>query len=238
MSSVPFNVPDWDFCAARDHPGIGLHLDPASGGLTAESRTRNEDKMKHFLLVMFLCAGRRAGGIRPEVGGWLRRRRQLPHLANHHQSDRERGCRRAVPVIAAERLAGQQHRQRHDSAASCATTTSTAISSSTRAGPAVTLRQPKQRDPLRFRAATSPPSKSAVRPFVAAGAGVKWYSGTGKEQVYQPSRISLCLAMSGTSNPWSRSAAGMKFKIARSHLAAAGGSRLPDSVPEQTDRCR
>ena len=29
-------------------------------------------------------------------------------------------------------------------------------------------------------------SESAVRPFVAAGGGVKWYSGTGTEQVYQP----------------------------------------------------
>jgi hypothetical protein len=30
------------------------------------------------------------------------------------------------------------------------------------------------------------PSESAVRPFLAAGAGVKWYTGTGTEQVYQP----------------------------------------------------
>src|ERR1700728_1069397 len=29
-------------------------------------------------------------------------------------------------------------------------------------------------------------SESAIRPFVAAGGGVKWYSGTGTEEVFQP----------------------------------------------------
>jgi len=62
------------------------------------------------------------------------------------------------------------------------------------------------------------PSESAVRPFISAGAGVKWYTGTGTEQVYQP--LSNIAAFSDVRDLRALVSfgAGVKFNIAKSVL--------------------
>jgi outer membrane protein W len=62
------------------------------------------------------------------------------------------------------------------------------------------------------------PSESAVRPYIAAGAGVKWYTGTGTEQVYQP--LSNIAAFSDVRDLRALISfgAGVKFNIAKSVL--------------------
>jgi outer membrane protein W len=61
-------------------------------------------------------------------------------------------------------------------------------------------------------------SESAVRPFVAAGGGVKWYSGTGTEEAYQP--LSNIAAFSDVRDlrPMASVGAGVKFNVAKSVL--------------------
>jgi Outer membrane protein beta-barrel domain len=59
-------------------------------------------------------------------------------------------------------------------------------------------------------------SESPVRPFVAAGGGVKWYSGTGSEQVFQPlSNIAVFSDVRDVKALVSVGA-GLKFAIAKS----------------------
>lgn len=61
-------------------------------------------------------------------------------------------------------------------------------------------------------------SESAVRPFLAAGGGVKWYSGTGTEQVYQPLSNIAVLSDVRDMRPLVSVGAGVKFNIAKSIL--------------------
>ena len=58
----------------------------------------------------------------------------------------------------------------------------------------------------------------AVRPFVAAGGGVKWYSGTGTEQVYQPLSNIAVFSDVRDMRPLVSVGAGVKFNIAKSAL--------------------
>jgi outer membrane protein W len=61
-------------------------------------------------------------------------------------------------------------------------------------------------------------SESAVRPFVAAGGGVKWYSGTGTEQVYQPLSNIAVFSDVRDMRAMVSVGAGIKFNIAKSTL--------------------
>jgi outer membrane protein W len=61
-------------------------------------------------------------------------------------------------------------------------------------------------------------SESAVRPFVAAGGGVKWYSGTGTEQVYQPLSNIAVFSDVRDMRAMVSVGAGVKFNIAKSIL--------------------
>jgi outer membrane protein W len=61
-------------------------------------------------------------------------------------------------------------------------------------------------------------SESAVRPFVAAGGGVKWYSGTGTEQVYQPLSNIAVFGDVRDMRAMVSVGAGVKFNIAKSIL--------------------
>jgi outer membrane protein W len=60
--------------------------------------------------------------------------------------------------------------------------------------------------------------ESAVRPFIAAGAGIKWYSGTGTEQVYQPLSNIAVFSDVRDLRPVVSVGAGVKFNIAKSVL--------------------
>jgi hypothetical protein len=62
------------------------------------------------------------------------------------------------------------------------------------------------------------PSESAVRPFIEGGAGVKWYSGTGTEQVYQPLSNIAVFSDVRDLRPLVSFGAGLKFNIAKSVL--------------------
>ncbi len=62
------------------------------------------------------------------------------------------------------------------------------------------------------------PSEAAIRPFIAAGAGVKWYSGTGTEQVYQPLSNIAVFSDVRDIKPLVSVGAGVKFNIAKSTL--------------------
>ncbi len=61
-------------------------------------------------------------------------------------------------------------------------------------------------------------SEAAVRPFVEAGGGVKWYSGTGTEQVYQPLSNIAVFSDVRDMRPLASVGAGIKFNIAKSTL--------------------
>jgi hypothetical protein len=61
-------------------------------------------------------------------------------------------------------------------------------------------------------------SETAVRPFVLAGGGVKWYSGTGTEQVYQPLSNIAVFSDVRDLRPLVSVGAGLKFRIAKSVL--------------------
>ena len=58
-------------------------------------------------------------------------------------------------------------------------------------------------------------SESAVRPFVAAGAGVKWYSGTGTEQPFQPLSNIAVFSDVRDLRALASVGAGVKFNIAK-----------------------
>src|ERR1700722_9376581 len=62
------------------------------------------------------------------------------------------------------------------------------------------------------------PSESAIRPFIAAGAGVKWYTGTGTEQVYQPLSNIAVFSDVRDLRALVSFGAGVKFNIAKSVL--------------------
>jgi outer membrane protein W len=61
-------------------------------------------------------------------------------------------------------------------------------------------------------------SESAVRPYIAAGGGVKWYSGTGTEQVYQPLSNIAVFSDVRDMRALVSVGAGVKFNIAKSTL--------------------
>ena len=61
-------------------------------------------------------------------------------------------------------------------------------------------------------------SEAAVRPFIAAGGGVKWYSGTGTEQVAQPLSNIAVLSDVRDLRPLVSVGGGVKFNIAKSTL--------------------
>jgi outer membrane protein W len=61
-------------------------------------------------------------------------------------------------------------------------------------------------------------SESAVRPFVEAGGGVKWYSGTGTEQVYQPLSNIAVFSDVRDMRPLVSVGAGVKFNIAKATM--------------------
>lgn len=61
-------------------------------------------------------------------------------------------------------------------------------------------------------------SESAVRPFVEAGGGVKWYSGTGTEQVSQPLSNIAVFSDVRDLRPMVSVGGGVKFNIAKSTL--------------------
>jgi outer membrane protein W len=59
-------------------------------------------------------------------------------------------------------------------------------------------------------------SESAIRPFVAAGGGVKWYSGTGTEQVFQPLSNIAVFSDVRDLRAMASVGGGVKFNIAKS----------------------
>jgi hypothetical protein len=59
---------------------------------------------------------------------------------------------------------------------------------------------------------------SAVRPFLAAGAGVKYYRGTGAEPVYQPLSNLVVLTHTSELQPLISVGGGVKFKVSRQAL--------------------
>jgi hypothetical protein len=59
-------------------------------------------------------------------------------------------------------------------------------------------------------------SEAAVRPFVSAGGGVKWFSGTGTEQVYQPLSDIAVFSDVRDLRPLVSVGGGVKFTIAKS----------------------
>jgi hypothetical protein len=61
-------------------------------------------------------------------------------------------------------------------------------------------------------------SESAVRPFIEGGAGVKWYTGTGTEQVYQPLSNIAVFSDVKDLRALVSVGAGLKFNIAKSVL--------------------
>lgn len=61
-------------------------------------------------------------------------------------------------------------------------------------------------------------SESAVRPYVAAGGGVKWYSGTGTEQVFQPLSNLAVFSDVRDLRAMASVGAGVKFNIAKSTI--------------------
>src|ERR1700722_6076275 len=61
-------------------------------------------------------------------------------------------------------------------------------------------------------------SEAAIRPFVAAGGGVKWYSGTGTEQVVQPLSNIAVFSDVRDMRALVSVGAGVKFNIAKSLL--------------------
>ncbi|MBV9771651.1 MAG: outer membrane beta-barrel protein [Bryobacterales bacterium] len=61
-------------------------------------------------------------------------------------------------------------------------------------------------------------SESPIRPFVAAGGGVKWYTGTGAEQVYQPLSDVAVFSDVRDVKALVSVGAGLKFNIAKSTL--------------------
>ena len=61
-------------------------------------------------------------------------------------------------------------------------------------------------------------SESVVRPFIAAGGGVKWYSGTGTEQVYQPLANIAVFSDVRDLRPLVSVGAGVKFNVAKAML--------------------
>lgn len=61
-------------------------------------------------------------------------------------------------------------------------------------------------------------SEAAVRPFVEAGGGVKWYSGTGTEQVFQPLSNIAVFSDVRDVRPLVSVGGGVKFNIAKSTM--------------------
>jgi hypothetical protein len=61
-------------------------------------------------------------------------------------------------------------------------------------------------------------SESAVRPYILAGGGVKWYSGTGTEQVYQPLSNIAVFSDVRDMRAMVSVGAGVKFNIAKATL--------------------
>jgi outer membrane protein W len=61
-------------------------------------------------------------------------------------------------------------------------------------------------------------SEAAVRPYVLAGGGVKWYSGSGTEQVYQPLSNIAVFSDVRDLRAMASVGAGVKFNIAKSTL--------------------
>jgi hypothetical protein len=59
-------------------------------------------------------------------------------------------------------------------------------------------------------------SESAIRPFVAAGGGVKWYSGTGTEEVFQPLSNIAVFSDVRDLRAMASVGGGVKFNIAKS----------------------
>lgn len=62
------------------------------------------------------------------------------------------------------------------------------------------------------------PSESHLRPFIAAGAGVKLYSGTGKEEAYQPLSDIALLTKTNQIEPVVSVGGGLKFALTQSTL--------------------
>jgi hypothetical protein len=61
-------------------------------------------------------------------------------------------------------------------------------------------------------------SESPIRPFIAAGGGVKWYSGTGDEQVFQPLSNIAVFSDVHDLRPMVSVGAGIKFAVAKSTM--------------------
>ena len=59
-------------------------------------------------------------------------------------------------------------------------------------------------------------TESAVRPFIEGGAGVKWFTGTGSEQVYQPLSNIAVFSDVKDLRPLVSVGAGLKFNVAKS----------------------
>ena len=62
------------------------------------------------------------------------------------------------------------------------------------------------------------PSEAHVRPFIAGGAGVKVYSGTGTEQAFQPLSNIALLTRTSQVEPMVSVGGGVKFSLAKSTL--------------------
>jgi hypothetical protein len=62
------------------------------------------------------------------------------------------------------------------------------------------------------------PTESHVRPFIAGGAGVKVYSGTGTEQVFQPLSDIALLTKTSQLEPLVSVGGGLKFALTRSSM--------------------
>ena len=142
--------------------------------------------MKHFLSLMFLAiAVSHSGGVRSKVGGRLWRRRTVSSLRKPLPIRRETPMRIRNPGVALSAwldnnigsgLFGGELRYDHENGGSEAFLRRHQHH----------IRQSKATPFTTISSLNFTSSEAAVRPFVSAGGGVKWYSGTGTEQVYQP----------------------------------------------------
>ena len=78
-------------------------------------------------------------------------------------------------------------------------------------------------------------NEAPIQPFVAAGAGIKIYQGTGTQVVYQPLSNIALLTQAQDLTPMASAGAGLKFKIVPHVNLRARCPRLPYAVSQAGD---
>lgn len=79
----------------------------------------------------------------------------------------------------------------------------------------------------------SKPRGAALRPFLAAGAGAKWYRGTGAERSFQPLSNILVLSHATEAKPLVTFGGGVKAKISQHALVRVEFRDYATPVPEK-----